>query len=81
VPVPVAVLVELEVTVYSGEVRAEFPICEDVRFVNATDTTPDVPPEADTPVTLAGAEVGVTAADASEAGDVPIALVAVTVKV
>lgn len=49
--------------------------------VKGTDTAPEVPPEAVPIVGACGFAVGTTAADAPDDPDVPIAFVAVTVKV
>jgi len=64
--------------VWNGEIKAEFPV---FGLVNITDTTPDVPPDADPIVGAFGFDVGTTAAEAADAGDDPIAFLAVTVKV
>jgi hypothetical protein len=69
-------MLEEDVTVYP--VIEEFPV---FGAVNGTDTTPEVPPDAVPIVGAAGLDVGTTADVAADASDVPIAFVAVTVKV
>jgi len=61
-----------------GVVSAEFPVFP---AVNGTDTTPDVPPDAVPIVGACGFDVGTTAEVAADGSEVPIAFVAVTVKV
>jgi hypothetical protein len=70
---PVPVRPEEDVAVYV--VIAEPPVAP---AVNGTDTTPDVPPDAVPIVGACGTVVAVTAEEALEAEEVPLAFVAVT---
>ena len=72
----VAVLPELDVAV--KRVTALLPV---LFAVKGTDTTPEVPPDAVPIVGACGFAVGTTAPDAPDGFEVPIAFVAVTVKV